>query len=205
MGLEFSYLIIMVWKLHRVVIFYFIVLSEMEFGQLLVRARAGDAHAISDLWSNFNPVLMRYVSVIVRDSADDICQETWISLAKNLDKFEGSQDDMRRYLIKIARNRAIDYKRAGFRRENLVRHLTVYESKYEAETVSHVSTEDVSVVTEVLSCLSPIAAEVIFLRHIAGLTTDEIAELVNRSPEGVRVTIHRGLTKLRQELSKVAL
>jgi RNA polymerase sigma-70 factor (ECF subfamily) len=46
--------------------------------------------------------------------------------------------------------------------------------------------------------LPPIQAEVIMLRVVAGLDTDAVARLVQRSPGAVRVAAHRGLRRLAQ-------
>jgi RNA polymerase sigma-70 factor (ECF subfamily) len=48
--------------------------------------------------------------------------------------------------------------------------------------------------------LSPLQAEVIALRVIAGLDVEAVARLVGRSPGAVRVAAHRGLRRLAQIL-----
>jgi RNA polymerase sigma-70 factor (ECF subfamily) len=44
--------------------------------------------------------------------------------------------------------------------------------------------------------LPPLQAEVIVLRVVAGLGTDEVAQLLGRSPGAIRVAAHRGLQRL---------
>ncbi len=53
-------------------------------------------------------------------------------------------------------------------------------------------------VIAMLATLPPIQAEVIMLRVVAGLDTDAVARLVQRSPGAVRVAAHRGLRRLAQ-------
>ena len=48
--------------------------------------------------------------------------------------------------------------------------------------------------------LSPLQAEVIALRVMAGLDVEAVARLVGRSPGAVRVAAHRGLRRLAQIL-----
>ena len=50
--------------------------------------------------------------------------------------------------------------------------------------------------------LSPLQAEVIALRVIAGLDVEAVARLVGRSPGAVRVAAHRGLRRLAQILAR---
>jgi RNA polymerase sigma-70 factor (ECF subfamily) len=52
-----------------------------------------------------------------------------------------------------------------------------------------------------LSKLPEQQAEVIFLRVVAGLDTEAVAEILGRSPGAVRVAAHRGLKKLAALLS----
>ncbi|HMH91654.1 MAG TPA: sigma-70 region 4 domain-containing protein, partial [Streptosporangiaceae bacterium] len=49
-----------------------------------------------------------------------------------------------------------------------------------------------------ISALPPLQAEVILLRVLAGLDTEEVARIVGRSPGAVRVAAHRGLRRLAQ-------
>ena len=44
--------------------------------------------------------------------------------------------------------------------------------------------------------LPPLQAEVIMLRVVAGLDTDQVAELTKSTPGAVRVAAHRGLKRL---------
>jgi RNA polymerase sigma-70 factor, ECF subfamily len=52
-----------------------------------------------------------------------------------------------------------------------------------------------------LSRLPRLQAEVILLRVVAGLDTESVARLVERSPGAVRVAAHRGLRTLAQILT----
>jgi RNA polymerase sigma-70 factor (ECF subfamily) len=48
--------------------------------------------------------------------------------------------------------------------------------------------------------LPPLQGEVILLRVLAGLDTDAVARIVDRSPGAVRVAAHRGLRRLAEIL-----
>jgi RNA polymerase sigma-70 factor (ECF subfamily) len=55
---------------------------------------------------------------------------------------------------------------------------------------------DTRAAVALISRLPPLQAEVILLRVVAGLDTEAVAELVDRSPGAVRVAAHRGLRRL---------
>jgi RNA polymerase sigma-70 factor (ECF subfamily) len=45
--------------------------------------------------------------------------------------------------------------------------------------------------------LTPRQREVVMLRHVAGLSAEEVAHIVGSTPGAVRVTQHRALNRLR--------
>ncbi len=166
----------------------------MEFTELISGAKSGVAWAISDLWTMYNPIVKRYLMVMNRDTADDICQDTWIAVARNIHTFQGGHNEFLRFIFTIARNRATDYARAGFRRDNLLRRLDLQPQKqFDVDRIEDGDGE----VFRYLGTLSPIVGEMIYLRYVVGMSVGEVSDLVGRSPDSVKVAIHRGLCKLR--------
>ena len=57
----------------------------------------------------------------------------------------------------------------------------------------------------VMRLLPPDQAEVVLLRVLADLDVDEVAELLDRTSNWVRVTLHRALRRLAERLGEGAL
>ena len=93
-----------------------------DFAGVLARAQHGDQYAFTVLFRAMQPVLLRYLTVLGGPStAEDLAAETWIGALRGLVKFRGGEDDLRGWLITIARARWVDMVRAATRRpEDLV-------------------------------------------------------------------------------------
>jgi len=154
------------------------------FADALVAAQEGSEAAFTQLWRDANPALLRYLRVIAADTSDDVAAETWV-------------------LVTTARRRAIDAVRHGARRPQAPlddlppsRHPVTPDPADLA--MERVSTQSA---IALLTRLPRLQAEVILLRVVAGLDTESVARLVERSPGAVRVAAHRGLRTLAQILA----
>jgi RNA polymerase sigma-70 factor (ECF subfamily) len=87
-----------------------------ELAAVLTAARSGSEAALTLLWRDANPGLLRYLRVIAPDAAEDIAAETWLQVVRGLPGFRGDQSDWRAWLFTTARRRAIDGTRRRARR-----------------------------------------------------------------------------------------
>jgi len=76
---------------------------------LLQQAQAGDYDAFDDLHTTLEPAISRFVRRLIghQQEAEDIVQDTFLSLYMNLDKLDPTQPP-RPYVYRIARNRCYD-------------------------------------------------------------------------------------------------
>jgi len=173
------------------------VLGE-DFAAVLAAAREGNEAAFSRLWRDANPALLRYLRLVVPQSAEDVAAETWVQVVRRLSMFRGDEAAWRAWLFTTARRRAIDEGRRRARRPEApldeLPAMSMPRAADAAETAAeHMSTRSA---LAMLTALPALQAEVIFLRVVAGLDTSTVARLVRRSPGAVRVAAHRGLRRL---------
>jgi RNA polymerase sigma-70 factor (ECF subfamily) len=169
-----------------------------EFAVVLAAAQRGDELAFSRLWRDANPRLMRYLRAIAADSADDVAAETWITVVRGLAKFRGDEAAWRAWLFTTARRRLFDLARQRKRQP--------YESTDDLQPWEEPSVPDASVdalqnlgterAIALVARLPRSQAEVVMLRVVAGLSTEQVAQIVGSSPGAVRVTAHRALRHL---------
>jgi RNA polymerase sigma-70 factor, ECF subfamily len=168
-----------------------------DAGGVLARARSGDEAAFLELWRGLQPRLLRYLRVLGCDDPDDVASETWLQVVRDLHRFTGDEDEFRRWLFTVGRNRAIDAARARTRhRVNPVADgLDVFA---DGQTVEEQVLDGMSVrkAIALLAGLSQDQAEAVALRVIAGLDTPAVAGILGKSPGAVRVALHRGLRAL---------
>src|SRR5437773_11105324 len=81
--------------------------------ELLARCRRGDAEAWDELFDRHYAAAGRFIFQLGNDftheDADEICQEVFLSVIKNLDSFHG-ESQFQTWLFRIATNKAHDYR-----------------------------------------------------------------------------------------------
>ena len=163
----------------------------------LARACAGDEAGFLELWRSFQPRLLRFLRVVGCADPDDVASETWLQVVRDLHKFTGGQDEFRRWLFTIGRNRTIDAARARSRRP--VTQMTVgLDIPADGQLVEDQVLDGISVqgAIALLAKLSSDQAEAVALRVIAGLETPDVARILGKSAGAVRIALHRGLKTL---------
>jgi RNA polymerase sigma-70 factor (ECF subfamily) len=168
-----------------------------DLGGVLARARAGDDAAFLELWRGLQPRLLRYLRVLGCDDPDDVASETWLQVVRDLHRFNGDEEEFRRWLFTVGRNRAIDAARARTRRR-VSPVADGLDGFADGQTVEEQVLDGMSVKKAIglLAGLSQDQAEAVALRVIAGLDTPAVAGILGKSPGAVRVALHRGLRAL---------
>jgi RNA polymerase sigma-70 factor (ECF subfamily) len=163
------------------------------------RAKQGDREALRELYVRYADNVYSYVATIVRDhhEAEDVTQQVFAKLVDSLRHYEDRGAPFLSWLIRLARNAAIDQLRA--RRavpvaEPLQRQVPADESGARERRESLASA---------LRTLPQDQREIIVLRHLGGLAPAEIATRLGRSESAVNGLHHRGRRALRAELIRL--
>jgi len=181
--------------------------------------RAGDEAAYEKLVTVFSPWMRRVARQHVHSTglAEDIVQETWLAVLRQLDTFQG-RSSLKTWIFQILVNQA---KSAG-RRERRV--IAVDPLSYRADrpaacagwlsagpAVSAAPPEDPVIADEAarailaaVATLPPRDAQIIALRDIQGLSAPEAAEQLGISNGNQRVLLHRARVRLRALLRPCA-
>jgi RNA polymerase sigma-70 factor (ECF subfamily) len=169
------------------------------------RAQQGEADAFTTLVELHHAELVRIAYVVCGDVevARDAVQAAWVKAWVGLPRLR-DHERLRPWLIAIAANEARMAIRS--RRRRAVRELTMpgddegLASGHVAQ-VSPAPATDRLDVARALATLEPEDRQLIAMRYLAGLGSDEIARATGRSASGVRARLSRVLARLRQELS----
>ena len=142
--------------------------------------------------------------------AEDVAQEAFLKAFRSLAHFRGDAK-FSTWLISITLNEA----RGRLRREGAVRMESLDESPEEGGSVSPAILRDWrelpsealerkeirEMLQEAIDSLSPIYREVIFLRDVQELSTEETAAALVISVASVKVRLHRARTMLQKRLA----
>jgi RNA polymerase sigma-70 factor (ECF subfamily) len=178
-----------------------------DFARVLADAQRGDEDQFAVLWRDTNPALLRYLRVLAPENAEDIAAETWVHVVRGLPRFIGDEAAWRAWLFTTARRRLIDQARA--RKRHPAEPLEDIGAAEMPRTADAAQLAMDNLATEsaiaLLSQLPSPQAQVIMLRVVAGLDTEEVARLLGKSPGNVRVMAHRGLKRLEELLGRAGV
>lgn len=82
-------------------------MAERDEIQLVARLVAGDRHAFESIFKKHNAAMVRFCSGVVgsRHTAEEVVQETWISVLSRIDLFEG-RSSLAGWIFAILLNKA---------------------------------------------------------------------------------------------------
>jgi RNA polymerase sigma-70 factor (ECF subfamily) len=149
------------------------------------------------LYVNYSNNVYGYVRSIVRDDheAEDVTQQVFAKLMTILGKYDDRGGPFLSWLLRLARNVAIDQLRAN--------RITPAEVVLDLDVVSPEEPEQADTVREALAMLPEEQRKVVILRHVVGLTPGEIAECMGRTEDSIHGLHHRGRRALQRELVRL--
>jgi len=160
----------------------------------VARAKEGDHEAFRFLYITYSQNIYGYVRSIVRDDheAEDVTQHVFAKLMTTLVKYDDRGVPFFAWLLRMARNVAIDHLRAN--------RLTPTEEVLDPTSSSGVDLDQVETVRAALAAIPEEQREVVVLRHVVGLSPAEIADRMGRTESSIHGLHHRGRRALQQEL-----
>ena len=171
---------------------------ENEIISLVEKAKTGDCHAFSQLYSQYAMDMYRLAVYMMgnRDDAEDAVQEALLSAWKNVHNLKESTS-FKVWLFKILSNRC---KTELMKHNKLPDVLPIEEYDFLSEKDAGDNFDAVQL-KEALLTLTPPDAQIIMLSIIGGFKSNEIAEIYNMEPSTVRSRQKRALEKLKFLLS----
>lgn len=170
---------------------------------LIQRARRGHRKSFGLLYDRYLTQIYRFIYLKVNDrqTAEDLAHEVFASAWANLKGYRHQGFPFSSWLYRIARNRVIDYYRV------LKPHLDLENVSEELIRTDDAIPErvdetlNVERVLRALKQLKPDQQDVIIMRFVEGLSHEEIAEGLDKTPGAVRLIQHRAIGELRRLLN----
>ena len=174
-----------------------------QFEGVIAAAKTGAEWAITVLYREFSPGLLRYLRAQAPADGEDLASEVWMNAAAGLARFEGDDAAFRCWLFSIARRRVVDFRRREQRRRTMLNSLerSGASDPVDPEAQALTASETEAALAHIAS-LPPDQAEVVLLRVVAGLDAEEVAAIVGKKAGAVRVLQHRALKRLSGRLAR---
>jgi len=184
--------------------------------QLLTALRAGDERAFVTLVRRHHDAMLRLASSFVPNVAvaEEVVQDTWVGVLRGIDGFEG-RSSFRTWLFRILVNRA---RTTGARERRTIavgdteaavaasrfdgggswasppeRWIEEVEDRLEAGKLA-------DFLRTAIDDLPDRQRQVVTLRDIEGLSSEEVCSVLEISESNQRVLLHRGRSRLRQAI-----
>ena len=163
----------------------------------VARAKEGDRNALQFLYVRYSNNIYGYVRSIVRDDheAEDVTQHVFAKLMTTLVKYDDRGVPFFAWLLRLARNVAIDHLRAN--------RLTPTETVIDPDMSSGADLDRAETVRAALATLPDEQRQVVILRHVVGLRPSEIAVKMGRTESSIHGLHHRGRRALQRELARL--
>ena len=179
--------------------------SESDLEAALKAAQSGDEMAFATLWRENNSRLTKFVQSRTYKSDldfEEIVSETWLNVARDVRKFKGNYSGFTAWVYSIARNRIVD---ASRKRDRTIRPQEELEEAFWIPSGQNIekdfeADEGVKKIIEEINKLPSAQAEVLMLRVIGDLSVEDVAKIVKKNANSVRVLAHRGLTSLKEAM-----
>ena len=179
-----------------------------EDAALLARIASGDPDALGELYDRYGRVVfgVLYRLLGVPEAAEEVTQDAFHAIWRRASTYRADRGAVRTWLLAIARNAAIDWRRTKGKR--LEREAAIDEA---AELVDEIRVDDRVIanlraerVRDAVASLPPEQRTVLSLAFWSGLSQTEIAERTGTPLGTVKSRVRLGMIKLRDRLQPEA-
>jgi RNA polymerase sigma-70 factor (ECF subfamily) len=172
---------------------------------VFLKLKSGDSDAFSFFYDQYVTRIYRFVFIKVSNKqvAEDLTQEIFLKVWQHLVDKKDIQN-FQAFIFRVARNSIIDYYRRAYRQELPLDYVD--ETKHEALIDDKTEDLDKSLDSEkLLKQLKSLKAEyqeVLLLRYVEDMSIEDIASILQKDKNNVRVLIHRATIKLKELANK---
>ena len=183
-------------------------MAEATDPELIEAARAGDKRALHTLIERHQGRVYRFALKMCGnpDDAQDVLQETLLSLAKGLERFRGDAS-LSTWLYAVARSHCIKKRRRGKFAPTSIDSLQEADAPKptaDARTDPEAATAEREVddaLQFAIDGLDDASREVLVLRDVEGLTAPEVATVLGTSAAAVKSRLHRARIAVRDAIA----
>jgi RNA polymerase sigma-70 factor (ECF subfamily) len=183
--------------------------QDERFSESVAAAVRRDPAATQRVLATVRPFVLRYCRARLGRldqsfaSADDVAQEVCLALVSTLPGYREVGQPFLAFVYGIARHKVADAHRTAARDRSLPLAEVPDRTESAAGPEQRVLEEELKTrIDGLLATLTDDQREIVVLRVMAGLSSQETADAVGSSPGAVRVAQHRALARLRKLVAR---
>jgi len=173
----------------------------MAYDDLVVMAK-NQAEALGRLYELYYDRIFRFCvhRLFNKATAEDVTSSVFLTVARSMRQFKGAtEQDFRAWIYTIAANQANAHIRKTSRRKRLMENVVQHRRAAESDPAEW-SSLDWPTLYGAIQQLKPEHQTLLTLRYFENMDYDEIGRVVDVRPATIRVTLHRVLRRLQEEL-----
>lgn len=179
--------------------------EDVDSQRLVAAVQGGDRDAFAELYMRYFDRVYSYMRVVVRDAheAEEATQQVFLNVLTAIPRYSYERAPFRAWVFAIARNEAITVLRKQGRLEPM--DPTAIDSRRERPADEEASLAALRWVSDrelvmLIERLPLPQRQALMLRYMLDLSTGEIARIMDRRPDDVRMLLHRAQRFLRDRL-----
>jgi RNA polymerase sigma-70 factor (ECF subfamily) len=179
--------------------------QQTEDNDLVIRAKT-QAEALGRLYEIYYERIFRFCvhRLFNKEIAEDVTSAVFLQVARGIRGFKGrSEQDFRNWLYAIAANQANAYIRKTSRRKKLLAEAAGSMAPATAGSTDASFEPDWPRLYAAILRLKPQHQTIVTLKFFENFSYEQIAQILDVQEATVRVTLHRILNKLRNQLQTV--
>ncbi len=169
--------------------------------ELVIALKKYDDQAYKYLYNNYKGALYNAISQIIsnKEIAGDVLQETFINVWKNIDKYDSSKGKLFTWLLRLARNMAINTTRSKIYKSQMKNDdVNNYVNYLEEKQPQQLDINKIGLRQQVHR-LKDDLKNVLELSYYHGFTQEEIASSLNLPLGTVKTRLRNAVIELRKQ------
>lgn len=157
-----------------------------------------DNRQLRQLYQKYQKEIYLYLYSLCknRDLAEDLVQETFLKAILSL---PDDHTNMRAWLYMVARNLYFNHRKKESKNVSLEDIGNNLVDDMSSEVLQHLLLDERrQILYQALQHLNESKREILVLQYFGGLSQKEIAALLRKTPENIRILAHRGKKELRE-------
>jgi len=171
---------------------------------ILHEVKKGDSQAFVWLYDQYSRQIFRFISIKINSlhDSEDLASEVFFRFWKEVNSSDKKIANPRGFLYQIARNLVIDYYRKKPRadlilsqnQEKIVENIADHKSRLDQKAVLE---SDLNQVKQAMNQVKPLYQDLIIWHYLDDFSIKEIAQILEKPENTVRVQLHRALKALK--------
>jgi len=171
--------------------------SNLQDRIAFLKLKSGDSDAFGFFYDKYIRNVYRFIYIktgskeVAEDLSHDVFLKIWQHLVdkKNVRSFQA-------FIFRIARNTVIDHYRSS-KQELPLDYISDSEEVHEEVVISADKNMDAAIILKEIKKLKSEYQEILILRYVEDMSVEDIAQVLDKDKNNIRVTIHRALNKLK--------